>query len=281
VAEKRHWAAVRLPQIPPKASRGNHHRDRFCLLPSANVGMLTSSSPTISAPNSPSTAFHAHGRNYHASRRTSTSSAASPRFQVSTATSRRAHPSHSASAHSPVPPFAQSPHSRKREYTDSGTQYTPPGYPPTYRPPQESTVASIPPPTTATAQRERGETSAAAAVTEPVEPELRVDPLPVVSSHHVPPGRKTPREGEGERVSSRNHQRVRPEEAQTTSQEQPSLAKRPRSLNANLKIMPLKYETCDVKDLGILISDMLMELVRLNDEMPLQDGQLTRFHSRY
>jgi hypothetical protein len=45
--------------------------------------------------------------------------------------------------------------------------------------------------------------------------------------------------------------------------------------------MPLKYETCDVKDLGVLISDMLMELVRLNDGFPLRDGTLTRFHSRY
>jgi hypothetical protein len=44
--------------------------------------------------------------------------------------------------------------------------------------------------------------------------------------------------------------------------------------------MPLQYETCDVKDLGVLISDMLMELVRINDEQPLRDGTLTRFHSR-
>jgi hypothetical protein len=44
--------------------------------------------------------------------------------------------------------------------------------------------------------------------------------------------------------------------------------------------MPLKYETCNVKDLGVLISDMLMELVRLNEGLPLKDGELTRFHSR-
>ncbi|KAF2084741.1 cyclin-domain-containing protein, partial [Saccharata proteae CBS 121410] len=47
-----------------------------------------------------------------------------------------------------------------------------------------------------------------------------------------------------------------------------------------VKIMPARYETCEVKDLGVLISDMLMELVRLNDGLPLQDGHLTRFHSR-
>ncbi|KAF2633464.1 cyclin-domain-containing protein, partial [Macroventuria anomochaeta] len=56
--------------------------------------------------------------------------------------------------------------------------------------------------------------------------------------------------------------------------------KRLRPPEATVKVMPLKYETCDVKDLGVLISDMLMELVRLNDGYPLRDGQLTRFHSR-
>lgn len=44
--------------------------------------------------------------------------------------------------------------------------------------------------------------------------------------------------------------------------------------------MPLLYETCDVKDLVLLISNMLLELIRFNDEIPLKDGRLTRFHSR-
>jgi len=44
--------------------------------------------------------------------------------------------------------------------------------------------------------------------------------------------------------------------------------------------MPTKYETCDVKDLVLLISNMLMELIRFNDRIPLKDGRLTRFHSR-
>lgn len=44
--------------------------------------------------------------------------------------------------------------------------------------------------------------------------------------------------------------------------------------------MPLRYETCSVKDLVILISSMLMELIRFNDTIPLKDGRLTRFHSR-
>ena len=67
----------------------------------------------------------------------------------------------------------------------------------------------------------------------------------------------------------------------------PSLTKKPRTqpepnvkMDSNIKIMPLRYETCDVKDLGYLISNMLMELIRLNDPIPLT-GRLTRFHSRY
>ena len=44
--------------------------------------------------------------------------------------------------------------------------------------------------------------------------------------------------------------------------------------------MPAQYETCDVKDLVLLISNMLLELIRFNDEIPLKDGRLTRFHSR-
>ncbi|KAK1021564.1 Pho80p cyclin [Friedmanniomyces endolithicus] len=44
--------------------------------------------------------------------------------------------------------------------------------------------------------------------------------------------------------------------------------------------MPKAYETSRPKDLGILISNMLMELIRLNDQIPLRDGRLTRFHSR-
>lgn len=44
--------------------------------------------------------------------------------------------------------------------------------------------------------------------------------------------------------------------------------------------MPAAYETCDTQDLVVLISNMLLELIRHNDEIPLQDGRLTRFHSR-
>ncbi|CAG8102852.1 unnamed protein product [Penicillium nalgiovense] len=51
----------------------------------------------------------------------------------------------------------------------------------------------------------------------------------------------------------------------------------PRS---DVKLLPAKYELSEPPDLGVLISSMLMQLVRINDKMPLQQGQQTRFHSR-
>jgi hypothetical protein len=161
-----------------------------------------------------------------------------------------------------------------------GTQYTPPGYPPTYHPPvvgAQSLVAPATLPEDSISDEEQGKPSAAPVVTEPPEPSLRIDPRPVVPiQHHVPPDRVLPREAEAQG----GQQSVGQTEESTVNQI-PSSAKRARPQDPNVKVMPLKYETCDVKDLGVLISDMLMELVRLNDGFPLRDGTLTRFHSRY
>ena len=65
-----------------------------------------------------------------------------------------------------------------------------------------------------------------------------------------------------------------------SSSSQGSSPKRARPPKSAAKYMPAQYETCDVKDLVLLISNMLMELVRFNDDIPLKDGRLTRFHSR-
>jgi hypothetical protein len=58
-----------------------------------------------------------------------------------------------------------------------------------------------------------------------------------------------------------------------------SSPKRPRKIE-EVKIMPMQYEKCNPRDLVVLISSMLMELIRYNDGIPLRDGHLTRFHSR-
>lgn len=92
----------------------------------------------------------------------------------------------------------------------------------------------------------------------------------------VRPARRTSSELDGANDRPQGEQ----EEASTVPSDQSSPAKRARPQDRTVKVMPLKYETCDMKDLGVLISDMLMELVRINDVRPLRDGQLTRFHSR-
>ncbi|MCJ1442621.1 MAG: hypothetical protein MMC23_003118 [Stictis urceolatum] len=68
--------------------------------------------------------------------------------------------------------------------------------------------------------------------------------------------------------------------ASSTASTESSSSKRPRPEAESMKVMPIQYEHCDVKDLVQLIAAMLMELIRHNDEIPLQDGRLTRFHSR-
>ncbi|OJD20059.1 hypothetical protein AJ78_00076 [Emergomyces pasteurianus Ep9510] len=59
-----------------------------------------------------------------------------------------------------------------------------------------------------------------------------------------------------------------------------SLSKRPRPENPDTKVLPRRYEEANPRDLVVLISSMLMELIRFNDQIPLRDGRLTRFHSR-
>jgi len=58
------------------------------------------------------------------------------------------------------------------------------------------------------------------------------------------------------------------------------VAKRVRPEQAPAKDLPLLYENCDVEDMVIIISDMIQELIERNDKLPLQQGVLTRFHSR-
>lgn len=169
---------------------------------------------------------------------------------------------------------------------DAGTQYTPPGYPPTARWPVPSVPSShldnitrstkaitfaapnpmqVPHSTTTPSKRREPEpehehdaSTATDTPVHPAEPNPRVTPSPHLS---LVPSASTIAS------TSRN-----------SSDSSPS--KRAKA-NGTKKVLPANYAECDVTDLGILISDMLMELVRINDKIPLRDGQLTRFHSRY
>ncbi|ETS77494.1 hypothetical protein PFICI_11368 [Pestalotiopsis fici W106-1] len=59
-----------------------------------------------------------------------------------------------------------------------------------------------------------------------------------------------------------------------------SSPKRSRTDQGPAKLLPLKYEFCDVEDMVVLIANMLSELIETNDSLAMKSGHLTRFHSR-
>ncbi|KAF3924161.1 Cyclin-U4-1 [Arthrobotrys entomopaga] len=59
-----------------------------------------------------------------------------------------------------------------------------------------------------------------------------------------------------------------------------SPSKRAKPMQLVRKLVPRDYQLCAMNDLVVLISDMLNQLVSLNDGIPLTQGGLTRFHSR-
>lgn len=65
------------------------------------------------------------------------------------------------------------------------------------------------------------------------------------------------------------------------SQNPSTLSKRPKPDTAPPKVLPIRYENCDVEDMVVLIAHMLGELIETNDTLALKAGHLTRFHSRY
>lgn len=165
----------------------------------------------------------------------------------------------------------------RSQYADAGTQYTPEGSPPTARghtssggPSQSNKRKSSPSdismsPTAITP----GESASA-----PPEPDLRE--VPAVTTDNV--GTKQ----ELAKATIIKKEKTSPSDNNvTTGVLASSPVKRQRMGSEGVKIMPAKYEDGNAKDLGVLIANMLMELIRQNDSLPLRDGQLTRFHSRY
>jgi hypothetical protein len=60
----------------------------------------------------------------------------------------------------------------------------------------------------------------------------------------------------------------------------PLPTKRVKADDATVKLLPPKYEDCEVEDIVVLIANMIGELISTNDSLPLRSGVLTRFHSR-
>ncbi|KAL9081360.1 MAG: hypothetical protein Q9157_000079 [Trypethelium eluteriae] len=153
---------------------------------------------------------------------------------------------------------------------DAATQYSPQktsasvAARDTELPLQGRPTTSVPPPPAHTPSKRRAESGSPHATLphDPPKPNPRVDPESVVTGNPSP-------------SQDVVHQPVTP-----SNQPRPATPKRPRPDAPAMKPMPIRYEDCDVRDLGTVIADMLMELIRTNDAIPLQDGGLTRFHSR-
>lgn len=182
-------------------------------------------------------------------------------------------------------------------YVDAGTQYSPEASPPTARralaglaatqqqqPPgsagsaakkrKEVTRSESPPTQPMSGATSSSGSTSSAPRSVPAEPRLRVPPSPTTAKTQDGASDSLPSRSADAGASSE------PQEARSTAGHS-SAPKRARpDDSAEMKVMPLRYETCNPKDLGVLISNMLMELIRLNDQIPLRDGRLTRFHSR-
>lgn len=65
-----------------------------------------------------------------------------------------------------------------------------------------------------------------------------------------------------------------------TSGRATSPAKRARPEAAPAKVLPQRYELCQVEDIVVLVANLLCELIEANDKLALRAGHLTRFHSR-
>ena len=146
-----------------------------------------------------------------------------------------------------------------KTFVDVGTQYSPPQA--TNRHPQDQSSSS-----SSSLGKRRGMSLSPRAPPEPsLAPQLTVKPTAPPSSFSRPATASSITLA----ISS-----------SASSSSLGSSPKRLRPASGAVIMMPEQYETCDVKDLVVLISNMLMELIRFNDDIPLKDGRLTRFHSR-
>jgi len=103
-------------------------------------------------------------------------------------------------------------------------------------------------------------------------------PVTVVPTPKVPPPSAKPMlQAESPSLGKRQD---REEASAVDGAGQNLAAKRVRPDQAPVKVLPTKYEFCEVHDMVVLIANMIQELIETNDELPLRQGVLTRFHSR-
>ncbi|KAK2755755.1 hypothetical protein FQN54_005905 [Arachnomyces sp. PD_36] len=100
---------------------------------------------------------------------------------------------------------------------------------------------------------------------------------PQMPSTAARPKRNTP---DSSTILSNSTAAPEPAKTQPSDGDDAALSKRRRPPPPAVKELPANYEDASTTDLVVLISSMLMELIRLNDKIPLREGRLTRFHSR-
>lgn len=109
------------------------------------------------------------------------------------------------------------------------------------------------------------------AITEPPpEPNISPERLDDPRTNPLSPGKR------------RNSQDLAPAQPSSSvvAASQPSSPKRSKPNQGPPKVLPLRYELCEVEDMVVLIANMLSELIETNDSIAMKNGQLTRFHSR-
>lgn len=232
------------------------------------MSIISSVSPNLS----PKTSFHGHDRSYVGQVRRSNS-------RFSTTSTRNSHASMSpadSSLRQNLTHPSRSPALSTKTVTtvDSGTQYTPPNFPPTDRRHMNIHNGSLSQPSIDTPD-EDGSTSV-------TQQELSTSPIAQVP----PPGKlRDDRQSHPTDDHSINGQgTARNARNGVSSANQPEIGsplKRARGPEMAKKVLPRNYMDCDVTDLGHVIAGMLQEIVELNDRRDLDNNALTRFHSRY
>lgn len=108
-------------------------------------------------------------------------------------------------------------------------------------------------------------------------------PPPSASSGPVPNMAVTPVEPKAvtsPAIKRRNSQAVASNSGDAATQAQNIPQKRAKPTRPPPKVLPQRYELCQVEDIVVLIAHMLGELIETNDALALKSGHLTRFHSR-
>lgn len=229
------------------------------------MSIITSVSPNLS----PKTSFHGHDRSYVGQVRRSNS-------RFSTTSTRNSHastsPADSSFRQTPTQPSrSPAPAMKTATTVDSGTQYTPPSFPPTDRrhiniSNSSHVHTSIDTQIDNESMFVKQEEPSASAIRQ-ISPPRKLGDDPQT---HTTEDR--PVNGQGTVLNGLN------------SAPQPGIdspSKRARGPEMAKKVMPRDYMKCNVTDLGHVIAGMLQELVELNDKRELDTNALTRFHSRY